>query len=810
MNLWQDIRFGLRTLRKSPGYTAAAVVTLALGIGATTAVFSVSDSIMWKPMPALHLDRLAVVTQRLNDDPTTWRAVSPADATDIDHQQTCFEQVTAWGGGSADIVGNDGEPERVNQFRVKPNFFSALGVSPALGRGFAMGEDQEGSDHVVVLSDSLWKRRFAADRNIVGRKIRLDDTDFLVIGVAPARFEFPLTSELWTPLSFSREERHSRDRSYVAVIGVLKPGLEMTEAQAELDTIGARLARQYPETNRDRRFRIVPMHRFLLGPVFRDYLVMVFGAVLFVLLIACVNVANLQLARALGRTREVALRTSLGASRRHLVVQFLSESLLLALGGGLAGLALASWGIVAIQASIPADEARYIPGWSQMSLDGRALAFTMFATLATGILAGLAPAWQCSHPNLTRTLNEGGRGSSSSRSKHRLRGILVAAEVALSVVLLAGASLMARGLSSVAGNARMFEPSTLLTLRLAISERRYPAAADVSAYYRDVLERIAAIPGVESAVAVTRLPYRGHDSSIPLTIEGRQPAPGRKPEALYQVASPNLFHTLHIPLLKGRLLLPSDSADSTPVAVLSLYAARTWFPGEDSPLGKRVRVDRTDGPAVWTTIVGVVDDVPYDAFDRVPRALLYVPYMQERLRFMDIGVRTHGDPRRFAQPALAALHAVDKQQPVTNVQTLDDVVKHRTLGLAFVAVEMAIFGVIALILSSIGVYGVMSYLVAQETHDIGIRMALGAQRSTVMAMLFRRGVATAGMGLALGLAAAVGMARLLASLLFGVGAGDPATFIGIPLALAAAAALAIYIPARRAVRIDPMDALRCE
>lgn len=268
MNLWQDIRFGLRTLRKSPGYTVAAVVTLALGIGATTAVFSVSDSIMWKPMPALHLDRLAVVTQRVNDDPTGWKAVSPADATDIDHQQTCFEQVTAWEGGSANIVGNDGEPERVSQFRVKPNFFSALGVSPALGRGFAMGEDQEGSDHVAVLSDSLWKGRFAADRNIVGRKIRLDDADFLVIGVAPARFEFPLTSELWTPLSFGREERRSRDRSYVAVIGVLKPGLGMTEAQAELDTIGARLARQYPDTNRDRRFRIIPMHRFLLGPLF--------------------------------------------------------------------------------------------------------------------------------------------------------------------------------------------------------------------------------------------------------------------------------------------------------------------------------------------------------------------------------------------------------------------------------------------------------------------------------------------------------------------------------------------------------------
>ncbi|MGA2113234.1 MAG: ABC transporter permease [Bryobacteraceae bacterium] len=810
MKLWQDIRFGLRTLRKSPGYMAAAVATLALGIGATTAIFSAIDSILWKPMPALDLDRLTVVTERVNDDPTGWKAVSPADATDIDRQQTCFEQVTAWEGGAANIAGNDGELERINQFRVRPNFFSALGVRPALGRGFAMGEDQEGNDHVAILSDSLWKRRFAADRNIVGKKIRLDEMEYLVIGVAPARFEFPLTSELWTPLSFSKEERRSRDRSYVAVIGVLKPEMGIPGAQAELDTIAARLARQYPDTNRDRRFRIIPMHRFLLGPLFRDYLFLGFGAVLFVLLVACVNVANLQFARGLGRTREVALRISLGASRRHLVVQFLSESLLLALGGGLAGLALASWGIAAIQASMPADEARYIPGWSQMSLDGRVLAFTMLAAVASGILAGLAPALQCSRPNLTRILNEGGRGSSSSRSKLRLRGILVAAEIALSVVLLVGASLLARGLSSVAGNARVFEPSSLLTARLAISERKYPAAADVSAYYRDVLERMAAIPGVESAAAVTRLPYRGHDSSIPVTIEGRPPAPGRQPEALYQAASPNLFRTLHIGLLKGRLLSASDTADSTPVAVVSAHTVRTWFPGEDSPLGKRFRVDRTDGPAVWTTIVGVVDDIPYDAFDRSPRTVIYVPYAQERLRFMDIGLRTHGDSRRAARSVSAALHAVDKQQPAPSVLSMEEVVRHRTLGIAYVAWEMAIFGALALILSSIGVYGVMSYLVAQETHDIGIRMALGAQRSRVMGMLFRRGMATAGVGLVLGLVAAVVLARLLASLLFGVAAGDPATFVAIPLTLAAAAALAIYIPARRAVRIDPMDALRCE
>jgi len=810
VTLWRDIRFGLRTLRKSPGYTTAAVLTLALGIGATTAIFSSSDAFLWKPLPVPHLDRMAAVTQRVPDDPGDWMPVSPADSTDIEHQQTCFEQVTAWTDGLANIVGADGEPERVGQYLVQPNFFSLLGVTPALGRGFVMDEDREGYDKVVVLSDAIWRRRFAADRAIVGKKIRLDDEDYQVIGVAPARLEFPMGAELWTPLSFSRAERHTRDRSYLAVMGLLQPGTGIAQAQAELDTIGARLAREYPGTNRNRRFHVLPAHRYLLGPHFQQYVVLLFGAVLFVLAIACGNVANLQFARALGRTREVAVRTSLGASRLHLIAQFLSESVLLALGGGLAGLAVASWGIAAIQAGMTPDVARHIPGWSQLSLDGRALAFALVAALAAGILAGLAPAFQCSGPHVTRTLNEGGRGSSSSRAKHRLRGFLVTAEVALSVVLLVGAGLMTLGLSSIAGNARVFEPSSLLTLRLVITERKYPGRAEVTAFYRSVLERIAAIPGVESSVAVTSLPYSYHDVMRPVAIEGKEPRPGEHPVAMYQVASPNVFHTLHIGLREGRLLAPSDSADTLPVAVLSAHAVRRWFPGEGSPIGKRIRIDSPDGPGPWTTIVGIVDDVPYNPYARSPRTVLYVPYTQGTRRFMDVAVRTHGDPLRFASAVRAAIHAVDKQQPVTEMYTLDEVVKHSTLGLAYVAVEMAIFGVIALILSSIGVYGVMSYLVAQETHDIGIRMALGAQRSTVMKMIFRRGMASAGTGLLLGLAAAYGMARLVASLVFGVSASDPATFIAIPLALAASAALANYIPARRAVRIDPMDALRCE
>jgi putative ABC transport system permease protein len=537
---------------------------------------------------------------------------------------------------------------------------------------------------------------------------------------------------------------------------------------------------------------------------------MLLFAVLFVLLIACVNVANLQFARALGRSREVAVRTALGAGRRRLLTQLIAENVLLALLGAIPGLAVASWGLAALKAGMPPAVEKYIQNWGQISLDGRALAFTMIAAVTAGILAGLAPAWHISNPNLAGVLKDGGRGSSAGRGRHRLRGILVGAEMALSVILLSGASLMVRGVETLAASGKRYEPSTLLTMRLAITKNKYRQGFQQTAFYREVLARLRGVPGVHSAFAVTSMPYSDHGSGRSFVIEGKVPDPGNRPGAAYQAISPNALPDLHIPLLAGRLLSDGDGPGHPLVVAISEHAARRWWPGEPFPVGKRIRIDTPDGPSPWVMIVGVMGDVPQNSFERVPNSVLYVNYEQFPRLWMDLAIRAAGDPTRLGRAAMAAIRSVDPQQPINDVFTLQELMNHDQMGLIYVAVLMGIFGILALVLSSVGVYGVMAYLVSEQTHEIGIRMALGARRGSVLGMIFRRGARTTLAGLAVGLAAAFAMARLLASLVFGVSAGDPVTFAGIPLVLLAAAALAVYLPARRAVAIDPLLALHYE
>jgi len=809
MTFWQDVRFGARTLRKSPGYTLTAIVTLALGIGVTTSTYSVCDAMLWKPVPIPRLDRLAMVLQRVPNDPNDWMNLAPADFEDIRQNNTTFESLAAWQYGMANIVGADGEPDRARQILVTANFFDVIGVPPALGRAFVAGEDQPGRERVVVLSDALWKRRFGGDPGVVGRTIRLDDADYVIVGVMPRRIEFPMDSELWTPMALKPAERHSRELTSLVAIGVLKPGRTPEHADAELGAISATLARQFPDTNRNRRFVSWNAHDFLIGPYTKQYNIMMFASVLFVLLIACANVANLQFARAIGRAREVAVRTAMGAARRRIVVQFVTESLLLALAGATLGLVVASWSLVAIKAGMPADVEKYILGWKEISLDSRALAFTMLAAVATGILAGLAPAWQSSRPNLTTTLKEGGRGSSAGRERHLLRDLLVAAEIALSVVLLVGASLMVRGVAVTAKDDRAYQPESLLTFELAITEAKYHAPYQQAAFYHDLLEKLKAIPGVESAAAVTSLPHNGHYTRS-IAIEGRTPEPGNAPAAQIQAASANYLRTMHVPLLAGRLLAESDSADTLPVAVITEAMARRYWPGEPFPIGKRVRMASGDARARWFTIVGVTANVVSTMWDRGPRPMMFMPYQQFPRLWMDFAIRTTGDPMRLAPPALAAVRSLDPQQPVSYVFTLDVLRRHEATGLLYVASVMGVFGLLALVLSAVGVYGVMSYLVGQQTHEIGIRMALGAGKATVLRMVFRRGLLTALAGLAVGMFTAYVMAGKLALLIWGVPASDPATFTLIPILLFAAAALAIYIPARRAIAVDPIIALRYE
>ena len=810
MQLWQDIRYGVRTLRKSPGFSLTAIATLALGIGATTANFSVCDAMLWKPLPVPNLNRLAMVMQRVTGQPNEFLAMAPADFADIRQQQSVFEDVAAWDDDLSNLAGNGAAPERASRYVVTPNFFALVGAQPALGRAFAPEEDQPGHERVVVLGDALWRRRFAADPSIVGRDIRINDEDYRVIGVMPKKFVFPMTAELWTPLKLTPAERNARDSQFLTVMGLLKPGLAVGQAEAEVRTIASRLALEYPNTNKERRFFSMGAHDFLIGAYTHQYSLMMFVSVLFVLLIACANVANLQFARALGRSREMAVRAALGAGRWRLIAQYLTESLTLSLAGAALGWLIASWDIQAILAGMPADIARYIPGWYDIRLDQRTLLFTLLATVASGALAGLVPAWQGTRANLQEALKEGGRGASAGRGRARLRGFLVAAEIALSVVLLVGASLMIRGTGALLNNSRCFEPATLLTLRLSITENRYPKASQRAAFYRQVIERTNAVPGVRAAFAVKAMPYSGHYYGKQFTVENRVPEPGNQPGGMLQAVTPNYFSTMHVPLRQGRFLSPSDGPDNPRVAVISERCAQLWWPGEPAPIGKRFHFDSSEGAGEWITIVGVAADVPHNPFERGPSSVVYVPIEQFPQEHTDFGVRTAGDPRLIQSAVIKAIHSVDPEEPIASVLPFEDLAKHQTLGLIYVAVIMGVYGLVALILSSVGVYGVMSYLVSQQTHDIGVRVALGASRPSVLGMVFRRGMVTVVGGMSVGLVAAYAMARLLALLIFGVPSSDPVTFLGIPLVLLGAAALAIYIPARRATGIDPIVALRYE
>jgi len=809
-SLFQDIRFAFRALRKTPGFTLIAVVVLALGIGANTAIFSIADAFLLRPLPFHDLDRLVVALELRPHETMDTNSIAPATFLDWQHRAQSFESMGAFDWNDQSLTGA-GVPQKVQGVAVTSNYFDILEARPVLGRGFQPGEDQPGRDQEVVLSHGLWVRQFAGDSAVLGRQIRLDGQTYTVIGVMGKEFDFPKPAELWTPMAFDEKDRADRARRYVIPVGRLKKGVTVAQAQSEMNRIAAEIGARFPETNRGWNVRVIPMGTFAIGDLTEQFTLLLLGAVGFVLLIVCANVANLQFARGAGREREVALRLALGAGRSRVVRLLLTESVVLALAGTIPGLAMAWWSIRLIVGAMPPEVAKYIAGWEQISLDSRAIAFTVGVAALAGIVAGLMPALKSSRPNLEESLREGARGASGGRSSGRLRNVLVVAQVSLALILMVGAGLMVRGFNNLMGVNAHLEPERILTMHLNLPDSdRYKTPQQMVAFYDAAQRELGSIPQVQATAFMTNAPFSQNYSARAVDIEGRDLAnDAAKPTALYQVVNPEFFQMMGVPLREGRLFDARDSLDTLPVVVISENLARRYWPGE-SAIGKRIRGGRP-GDNPWLTIVGVTGEVKYEWIKSAPEQAFYRPYSQAARHFSSIALRVaSGDPMQLADTVRRRIAAIDPDLPLYDMKTHARLIYESTIGLAYPAVMLAVIGAMGLLLSAVGVYGVMAYAVADRTREFGIRMALGAPPADVLRLVLRRGAALTLTGLAVGLPGAYALAQLLAGVLFGINAGDATTFAGVPLLLTAVAALACYVPARRAARVDPLVALRYE
>jgi putative ABC transport system permease protein len=804
--LWPDIRSILRSLARSPGFTLFVVLTLALGIGANTAIFSVADAFIFKPVPFPSADRLVMLHERAPGSNAFPSAVSPADYLDFQTQASSFQQVAAYQLMDFNLSG-EGDPEPVFSGAVTPNFFETLRMKPILGRTFAADEDQAGKNQVVMLSYGLWQRRFAGDPGIVGRDIKLNGGGYSVIGVMGKEFRFPVATGLWVPLTLSPRDKEARDGHFLRLVARLKDRVSESQARAELQTIAALLEKRYPRTNQGWGVMVQPLRRFITGDFNRDYTLLLLYAVFFVLLIACANVMNLQFARMSGRQKEFAIRAALGAARWRIVRQIVTESLILSIAGALASLLFSAWSLDLIISNMPGEVARYIAGWDNMQIDGRALGFTMAIAIFAGILSGLVPALR-TRGDVNETLKEGGRGTSASRGRQRLRGALVVAEIAATMVLLAGAGLMVKGSRSLIQVNQNLRPESILTMQIVLTDKHYGEAHQRAAFYDQMLQRLSALPGVEGATLVSNVPYGENQRMSTYTVEG-QPVinASEQRSAQVQTVSPNYLDTVGIPLLQGRGLKESDGAAAPLVAVVTENFVRRNWPGTN-PIGRHIHLGTGDGP--WLTVVGVVKDVRYDPWFTEMAPVIYQPYRQTPLYYTYIAIRTKGDPLVVAGPARRAIAALDIDRPLFEIETLDRVIAHKIIGLSYVAVMLSVLGGIAMVFSAVGIYGLMAYSVTERTHEIGIRLALGAARRDVLRMLARQGLTLTATGLGIGLAISIPLARLLSSMILGVSANDLATFGGTAFLLTAVALIACYVPARRAMTVDPIIALRHE
>jgi putative ABC transport system permease protein len=805
-DFFQDLRYAGRMQLKNPAFTIVAVIALALGIGANTAIFSVVNTVLLRPLPYKDPERLVMVWEDASKQGYPRDTPAAANFVDWRDQNTTFEGMAAIADQSFNLTGS-GDPERLEGRRVSANLFPLLGVDPQIGRTFTSAEDQPGSDHVVLLSHALWQRRFGGDNNIAGKPLTLNGETYIVVGVMPARFQFPTSDDqLWTPIAFSAEDAANRDRHYLQVLGRLKPGTGLAQAQTEMNTIAARLQQQYPQSNTDLGVEITSLHEHLVGDI-KPALLILLGAVGLVLLIACANVANLLLARAAVRQKEIAVRVALGARRWRLIRQFLTESVLLATMGGVVGLIIAYGGLLLLRAFIPDNIAQA----QQISIDLKVLGFTFLVSTLTGLIFGLAPALQAARFNQTETLKEGGRDSATGSGGKRLRGLLVMAEVAVSLVLLIGAGLLINSFLRLRNVDPGFRSDNLLTMRVVLPQLKYDEFEKRSAFYVDLLRRVQSLPGVKSAAVTTNLPLYRQGNSIGISIEGQPPPPpGKENIVVTRIISPKYFDTMSIPLLSGRAFSDQDITTTPRVAIISETMARRYWPNED-PIGKRLGTGRIQRPEDWTQVVGVVKDVRQFELTADAKPQMYLPYTQRGFfPTDDLVVKTDVDPASLASTVRNAVWEIDKDQPVSNIRTMEEILLDSIARQRFSMLLLAIFAGVALALAAVGIYGVMSYSVAQRTHEIGIRMALGAQTTAVLKLAVGYGLKLVAAGIVIGLIAAFALTRVMSTLLFGVTATDPATFTLISLLLTCVAAIASYIPARRATKVDPMIALRYE
>ena len=804
-SLLGDTRYALRNLLRRPGFTLIAVVTLAVGIGANTAIFSAIHALLLKPLPFPELDRVVAIWDKLPSRGIMHNEVSVANYLDWQSQTQSFEQLALYRWWNANLTGID-PPERIQGFLVTANYLDALGMKPIMGRNFFAEENQPGKDAVAIITHSLWQRRFGGDPNILNKTITINSVVRTVVGVMPEHFNFPKGAEIYSPLPMTPELMKNRSSHGYYVVGRLKPGASIEGSQAEIDNIMARLEQQFPESNKGWGSTVFP----IVADTVRLYdtaLWVMMAAVGFVLLIACANVANLMLARASGRQREIALRTALGASRWRIVRQLLTESVIVALIGGALGMLIGFWGIDALRASNPADAAKYAPGWYQLGINFPVLMFTLGLSVFSGIVFGLAPALQVSKPNLNDSLKEGSRQTSGS--SHRLRSSLVVLEVALSLMLLVGAGLLGRSFLSLLKTDPGFNPDNVITMTLVLPIAKYREEPQRVAFFEDLVQRVKANPGVESAALVSHLPLGGANASDSYLVEGvPEPVPGQEYDGRYRVATPDYFRTMGISLVRGRGFTDQDKAGTVPVVVVNETLARKHWPGEDA-IGKRIRFYGPLEKAPWMEIVGVVRDVRHEL--NIPiEPEYYLPLAQDAWTGMVLVAKTKVEPLSLAAALRQQVWAIDKDQPVFDVKTMQEVRSASVALYSFSSVMLAIFAVVALLLASLGIYGVMAFAVTQRTQEIGIRMALGARTADVLKLVVKHGMKLALLGLLIGLAGSWAITRFLEKMLVGVKPTDLLTFSVVSVFLLLAAFVACYLPARRATKVNPLVALRYE